>query len=152
MPAQSSPRSLPFGRTICFAAALLALSLVPSLAAIEFKNVFTDQPLDLAPLPGEEITDAVKQFQETGENPYDGNAEAIAAGKELYNENCQVCHGAQGEGTKNGPRLAGQHCDYLSYQMTAFVVTMRYKPTMDHVAMKLTQTQIAALAAYLGRN
>jgi cytochrome c-L len=80
------------------AAALLALSLVPSLAAIEFKNVFTDQPLDLKPLPNETFTDAVKQFHETGENPYDGNADAIAAGKELYNANCQVCHGAQGEG------------------------------------------------------
>jgi cytochrome c553 len=65
---------------------------------------------------------------------------------------CGSCHGAQGEGTKNGPRLAGQHRDYLSYQMTAFVVTMRYKPTMDHVPMKLTQTQIAALAAYLGKD
>ena len=96
--AHSFPRAFPFGRTIFFAAALLALSLAPSFAAIEFKNVFTGEPLDLKPLPNETITDAVKQFQETGENPYDGNADAIAAGKELYNTNCQVCHGAQGEG------------------------------------------------------
>jgi cytochrome c553 len=65
---------------------------------------------------------------------------------------CNACHGAHGEGTDKAPRLAGQHGDYLSYQMTAFVVTMRYKPTMDHPKMNLTQQQIAALAAYLGKD
>jgi len=65
---------------------------------------------------------------------------------------CTACHGAQGEGTANGPRLAGQHADYLAYQMTAFVVTMRNQPTMDHTAMNLDQDQIDALAAYLGKD
>lgn len=120
MPAQFPPRVSPFGATLVFAAALLASSLVPSLAAIEFKNVFTDEPLDLKPLPNEEFTEAVKQFQETGENPYDGNAEAIAAGKELYNTNCQVCHGAQGEG-KMGPSLID---DKYAYERVATDVGM----------------------------
>ena len=152
MPAQSSPRSLPIGRTICFAAALLVLSLVPSLAAIEFKNVFTDQPLDLAPLPGEEITDAVKQFQESGENPYDGNAEAIAAGKELYNENCQVCHGAQGEG-KMGPSLVD---DKYAYPRVATDVGM-FEAIFGGAAgamrsfheRGMTQDQILQIVAYV---
>jgi cytochrome c553 len=65
---------------------------------------------------------------------------------------CNACHGAHGEGTNKAPRLAGQHGDYLSYQMTAFVVTMNTHPTMDHPKMTLDQTQIDALAAYLGKD
>jgi cytochrome c553 len=65
---------------------------------------------------------------------------------------CSACHGAHGEGTDSAPRLAGQHGDYLSYQMTAFVVTMNTHPTMDHPKMDLDQNQIDALAAYLGRD
>jgi len=65
---------------------------------------------------------------------------------------CNACHGAHGEGTDKAPRLAGQHGDYLSYQMTAFVVTMKTHPTMDHPKMALTQSQIDALAAYLGKD
>jgi cytochrome c-L len=73
-------------------ALLLAASLAPSLAAIAFKNALDDTPLDVTPEPGETVTDAVKQFHETGVNPYDGNAEAIADGKSLYTSNCQLCH------------------------------------------------------------
>ncbi len=120
MPAQFSPRVSPLGATLVLAAALLAAGLAPSLAAIEFKNVFSGEPLDLKPLEGEEITEAVTKFQETGENPYDGNADAIAAGKELYNTNCQVCHGAQGEG-KMGVSLID---DKFSYPQVATDVGM----------------------------
>jgi mono/diheme cytochrome c family protein len=37
-------------------------------------------------------------------NPLDKNADAIAAGKELFSANCATCHGAEGKG--DGP--AGQ--------------------------------------------
>lgn len=152
MPAHSSPRAFPFGRTMVFAVALLGLSLAPSLAAIEFKNVFTGQPLDLTPLPNEEITDAVKQFQETGENPYDGNADAIAAGKELYNENCQVCHGAQGEG-KMGVSLID---DKYAYPQVATDVGM-FEAIFGGAAgamrsfreRGMTQDQILQIVAYV---
>jgi cytochrome c-L len=76
----------------------LLASLAPSLAAIAFKSALDDSPLDVAPAPGEAFTEAVKQFHETGNNAYDGNEDAIAAGKELYNTNCQVCHGKTGGG------------------------------------------------------
>ncbi len=70
------------------------LVAVPVLAAIEFRNALDDSPLDVTPIKGEEFTDAVKSFHETGTNPYNGNAEAIAKGKELFDENCQACHNA----------------------------------------------------------
>jgi cytochrome c553 len=65
---------------------------------------------------------------------------------------CSGCHGPAGEGSGAFPRLAGQHGQYLDYQMTAFSVTMRYHPGMDQNAMYLTQDQIKALVAYLAKD
>ena len=87
------------------AALALALALVvPAAAAVEFLNALDDSPIDVSPIAGEQFTDAVKSFQETGTNPYVGNTDAIAAGKELYNANCQVCHKPDGSGGM-GPSL-----------------------------------------------
>jgi cytochrome c-L len=74
------------------------------LSAIEFRHALDDSPVDLTPLPGEQITDAVKSFHETGVDPYNGNPEAMAKGKDLYEENCQVCHLPDGSGHM-GPSL-----------------------------------------------
>jgi glucose/arabinose dehydrogenase/mono/diheme cytochrome c family protein len=38
-------------------------------------------------------------------NPYDGQAAAIAAGKQVYARNCLSCHGKSGGGTGNVPSL-----------------------------------------------
>jgi len=76
------------------------------LSAIEFRHALDDSPLDLSPLPGETFTEAVKTFHKTGVNPYNGDAEAVAKGKELYEENCQVCHMPDGSGNM-GPSLIG---------------------------------------------
>jgi cytochrome c-L len=84
--------------------ALLAALALPALAAIEFRHALDDSPLNLTPIEGEEITDAVKSFRETGQEPYVGNSEAIAAGKALYDEHCQACHMPDGSGGM-GPSL-----------------------------------------------
>jgi len=81
----------------------LAIAAAPAIA-VEFRSALDDSAIDVAPIKGEEFTDAVKSFHETGENPYNGNADAIAAGKALYNENCQVCHKPDGSGGM-GPSL-----------------------------------------------
>jgi PQQ-dependent dehydrogenase (methanol/ethanol family) len=41
---------------------------------------------------------------EAQRNPYAGNAQAIAAGRTLYNQACVACHGAEGRGDR-GPSL-----------------------------------------------
>ena len=38
-------------------------------------------------------------------NPFTGDKEAIAAGKKLYEESCQLCHGGDARGGR-GPALA----------------------------------------------
>jgi glucose/arabinose dehydrogenase len=38
-------------------------------------------------------------------DPYEGQKEAIAAGKTLYQRNCLACHGRNGQGTGNVPSL-----------------------------------------------
>lgn len=87
---------------------LIAIGLASALAipalAVEFRNALDDSPLDLSPIKGETFTDAVKSFHETGKNPYVGNADAIAAGHKLFNDNCQVCHKPDATGGM-GPNL-----------------------------------------------
>lgn len=83
--------------------ALVAAMALPAFA-IEFKSALDDSPIDVSPKKGETFTDAVKSFHDTGKNPYVGNADAIAAGKKLYNDNCQVCHKPDGSGGM-GPNL-----------------------------------------------
>lgn len=70
----------------------------PAVADVEFRHALDDSPLDLEPIKGEEITDAVKAFRKDGNNPYNGKADAIAAGKTLYEDNCQACHLDDGRG------------------------------------------------------
>lgn len=92
-------------RHVIAAALLLPLVIaVPVLAGVEFRHALDDSALDLSPIKGEEFTDAVKSFRETGVDPYSGNAEAVAKGKQLFEENCQACHNSGATGGM-GPSL-----------------------------------------------
>jgi len=44
-------------------------------------------------------------------NPYEGDAAAAQAGKQLYGRNCLACHGKTGKGTGNVPSLVGGKLD-----------------------------------------
>ena len=41
-------------------------------------------------------------------NPYDGNSEAIAAGRNIFEEHCAKCHGQNAEGVKKRPSLRSE--------------------------------------------
>jgi cytochrome c-L len=78
-------------------------------AAVAFRHIAFGTPLDVSPRPGEAFTAAVRQFHETGQNPYVGDTAALADGKQLYETWCQSCHMPDGSG-RIGPSLIGpQH-------------------------------------------
>jgi cytochrome c-L len=86
-----------------------ALAPGPLAAAVAFRHIAFGTPLDVTPRPDEVVTPAVTRFHETGQNPYVGDAAALADGKRLYETWCQSCHMPDGSG-RIGPSLIGpQH-------------------------------------------
>jgi len=41
-------------------------------------------------------------------NPYQGQADAVSAGQNIFEEHCAKCHGANAEGTKKRPPLKSE--------------------------------------------
>ncbi len=64
---------------------------------------------------------------------------------------CTSCHGANGAGTEQLPRLAGQHAQYTEKQLKAFHQRERTNDNavMHAVASQLTALEIKAVAAYI---
>ena len=64
---------------------------------------------------------------------------------------CASCHGENGEGTDDLPRLAGQHKRYVSDQLNEFHNRKRTNDNaiMHSVASKLTEMEIEAVANYV---
>ena len=65
---------------------------------------------------------------------------------------CASCHGANGHGTQQLPRLAGQHPAYLESQLKDFGDRERTNDNavMHSVASKLTALETHAVAVYIG--
>jgi cytochrome c-L len=145
------PLSFVLGAALVAAALFLAASLAPSFAAIEFKKALNDKPLDVTPPDGETVTDAVKDFHETGKNVYDANADAVAAGQELFNDNCQVCHGKLGEGHMC-PSLVDDEFIYPRVANDVGMFEVIYggaSGAMRAFKGRLTQDQILHVIAYV---
>ena len=66
---------------------------------------------------------------------------------------CNSCHGADLTGRDALPRIRGQREDYLKAALTGYRSSARpgYDPAMNEVAQKLTDVEIAELAAYIAR-
>jgi len=64
---------------------------------------------------------------------------------------CKSCHGEQGLGTDQLPRLAGQHKRYVADQLHAFGERARTNDNavMHTIASKLTDLEIEAVALYV---
>jgi cytochrome c553 len=81
----------------------------------------------------------------------------VAKGKELFDKGlpdrgipaCASCHGANGEGIANFPRLAGQHAKYVAKQLTYIQALTRAAPVMHGIVKDLTPVEIQAVATYV---
>ncbi|WP_226344915.1 cytochrome bc1 complex diheme cytochrome c subunit [Agilicoccus flavus] len=79
------------------------------------------------------------------------SAQDVEAGKKLFLANCATCHGANGQGTKTGPSLAGVGAASVDFQ----VGTGRMPLAAPGVQAQRTepvyfnQTQIDQMAAYV---
>src|SRR5207247_6303684 len=46
-------------------------------------------------------------------NPFSGNSQALAEGREIYNSSCTACHGYEGAGGERAPGLGTSGRRYL---------------------------------------
>lgn len=135
------------------AVAAIAVSANIALAADQpqFTSVIDDGPLEVKTLPGETITPAVQKFYETGENPYKGDAAALAEGKQLYEANCQTCHMPDGSG-RIGPSLIGDEHHYDRFTTDKGIFEIVYggaTGAMQPFGKRLKQDEILKVIAYV---
>ena len=88
--------------------------MLPNTAEAEtttFRHVLDNKPLEFNYRPDQTLTPAVKQFHQTGENPYAGDSDIIAEGQKIYKKICQACHLKDGTG-RIGPNLTDDKWNY----------------------------------------
>jgi cytochrome c-L len=134
-------------------ALVLTASVACSAVAqdVVFRHALDNSPLEVVPRPGEQETEAVKAFKKTGQNPYNGDAEALAEGKRLYATYCQMCHLPDGSG-RMGPSLTDpQHVhERITTDVGLFeVIYGGASGAMQPFSKRMTQDQILKSMAYL---
>lgn len=110
------------------------------------------------------ITALANHFKSLNPKPFGGAPRgSIAAGKRIFEEGlpesnvpaCSACHGAEGKGQNEIPRLAGQVYPYMVGQLTGWKNVRGQGTTVDTSAImaptahNLTRSQIEAVAAYV---
>jgi cytochrome c(L) len=130
-------------------------SAAPAPAAtgggIAFRSVLDDRPLVLNKMAGEKVTDAVTQFQKTGNNPYKGNAAAARAGKTVYDQWCASCHLNNGTG-RMGSNLVDAQVTYPRVKTDQGVFEVIYggaTGAMQAFGDRISQDDILKIMAHL---
>ena len=137
--------------TLCTVGMMTTLVSTGALADVQFLDPLTDEPITLDLKPDQEITAAVEEFHETGENPYVGDEQAIAAGEDLYKRLCQACHMPDGSG-RIGPSLVDEQHKYerTGTQKGMFeIVYVGGAGAMQAFGRRITQDEILEVLAYV---
>ncbi len=116
--------------------------MVKDLTDAEFVNLaawFSSRKAAVR-VPGDTDLAAVGRYIFVKGNPFSGVP------------SCASCHGSNGHGTNQLPRIAGQHPAYLETQLKEFVKRERTNDNaiMHSVATKLTELEVRAVSVYLG--
>jgi len=85
------------------------------------------------------------------------NSLEVERGGEIYQHGiesegvpaCAGCHGPEGHGSGDFPRLSGQHAQYVLKQLGSFQSNMRNVAVMHGVAQNLRVAEMESVAAYL---
>jgi cytochrome c553 len=110
------------------------------------------------------LTALANHFKNLNPRPFGGAPRgSIAAGKRIYEEGlpeanvpaCSACHGTEGKGQNEIPRLAGQVYEYMVGQLTGWKKERGQGSAVDTSAImaptahNLTRSQVEAVAAYV---
>ena len=110
---------------------------------VTFRHALDNTPMTLDYRPEQTITPAVERFHETGDNPYAGEAEAIAEGEDLYAEYCQACHLKDGTG-RIGPNLTDDSWKYERADTdVGRLVVQRHQPKEAVAANRAPRRELA---------
>ena len=134
----------------------------------EFKGHSREDPAGFEYMWGLSHNLSDKQIQELATHfaslklerrPVEGTPARIAAGKPIFTGGvpangvppCASCHGPEGLGNAEAPRIAGQHAHYLVDQLKVFQRTNQRPEgaVMKTVSHALTSENIENVAAYL---
>ena len=121
--------------------------------AIQLHHALDNAPLALDFRPDQQITDAVRQFHRTGENPYKGDQAAAQAGRALYNQWCAACHLPGGSG-RIGPNIVDDDVRYPRVANDVGMFEVIYggaAGAMQAFGRRMDQDQILRIMAYLSQ-
>jgi cytochrome c553 len=118
----------------------------------ERKNRFKEGLIRL--LPPADLPLLATYYADSSVKPTAKEPDASAdQGRKLYQRLCANCHGPTALGSETLPRLAGQQTDYLRVSLMRYRANTgeRVFAPMSAVTAGLSEPDIMALAAYLGR-
>ncbi|MGB7097578.1 MAG: c-type cytochrome [Xanthobacteraceae bacterium] len=137
--------------TLLSAAAICLVGVAGAGEPPQFTSPIDNGPLEVKLLPGEKITEQVRKFYDTGEDPYKGDAQALADGKSIYEMTCQACHMPDGSG-RIGPSLIGDAHHYPRFTTDKGIFEIIYgggTGAMQPFGKRLTQDKILRVMAYV---
>lgn len=122
-----------------------------SAKEITFHHALDNSLLDVTPKPGEELSKAVLQFRQSGQNPYASDPAAIAEGKKIYTTWCESCHMPDGTGGRGADLTAETHINpRIVNDVGLFeVVFGGAAGAMQPFSMRLSQDEILHVMAYV---